>query len=71
MMEIEATRMMFRLCFAGGFALAALVGLLALAGSFALRLMTLREKMEEMDETLTELRIALDRVARDGRDRNL
>ena len=71
MMEIEAARMMFRLSFAGGFALAALAGILGLALIFSLRLMTLREKMEEMDETLTELRIALDRVARDGRDRNL
>ena len=71
MMEVEVAKALFRLSFAGGFALATLFGMLVLAVFFALRLWTLRDELKDMNESLTELMRTLDREAQDGRDRNL
>ena len=71
MMEVEVAKTLLRLSFAGGFALATLLGILALAAFFALRLWTLRDELKDMNESLMELMRTLDREAQDGRDRNL
>ena len=55
MIEIDVARTMFGLCFAGGFAVALLVGMLMAGLIFAQHLSTLRDELEEMNEELMVL----------------
>jgi len=55
MIEIAVARTLFGLCFAGGFAVALLVGMLMAGLIFATHLSTLRDELKEMDEELMEL----------------
>ena len=54
MIEMTLAKTLFLICFARGFATAAILTLLALGGMFALRLWTLRDDLKELKTLLAQ-----------------
>ena len=53
MIETNVAAMLCKLCFAGGFVVAMVMGLLVIGLFFAARLWTLRDDLKDMGEELT------------------